>query len=202
MGGAVRRSNPRSKSSGMRFLETGLSGAYRIELDRIEDERGFFARSFCQDEFAKQGLISSFVQCNISFNLQKGTLRGMHYQIEPYPETKLVRCTQGAVYDVIIDLRPESATFKKWVGVELSAKNRAMLYIPAGFAHGFQTLTDNAELFYQMAEFYHPECGRGVRWDDEAFQIEWPLEPTTISERDQSFLSFKCKDRRPIQNAK
>lgn len=200
MGWAVCRANSRGADLHMKFVETALQGVYLIEPERIEDRRGFFARSFCQDEFAKQGLVSSFVQCNISFNHNKGTLRGMHYQAKPHPETKLVRCTQGAIYDVILDLRPDSATYTHWIEVELSAQNQTLLYIPTGLAHGFQTLTDNAEVFYQMAEFYHPECAQGVRWDDEAFQIEWPLEPVNLSQKDQSFLSFTPKDGRPKQD--
>lgn len=174
----------------MKFTETSLKGAYLIEPERVEDERGFFARSFCQHEFADHGLISTFVQCNISFNNKKGTLRGMHYQTDPFPETKLVRCTRGKIFDVIIDLRPESVSFKEWFGVELSAQNRSMLYIPNGFAHGFQTLSDEAELFYQMSEFYHPECARGVRWNDGAFAIDWPLAVSMISEKDQCYALF------------
>lgn len=170
----------------MKFIETKLAGAYIIEAERLEDERGFFARTFCQKEFAAHGLITTFVQCNISFNKHKGTLRGLHYQIEPHPETKLVCCTQGAIYDVIVDLRPGSPTYAQWIAVELSAKNRRMLYIPEGFAHGFQTLSDESQVFYQMSEFYHPECARGVRWDDRAFGIEWPLSISSISIRDKN----------------
>ena len=147
----------------MKFIETKLAGAYIIELDLIKDTRGFFARSWCQEEFAKHGLNPNLVQCNISFNHQKGTLRGMHYQIKPHEEAKLVRCTQGKIYDVIIDLRTNSTTYKQWFGVELSAANRKMLYIPEGFAHGFQTLEDHSEVFYQMSNFYHPESARGIR---------------------------------------
>jgi dTDP-4-dehydrorhamnose 3,5-epimerase len=158
----------------MKFIETKLKGAYVIEPDIISDNRGFFARSWCQKEFADMGLNSNLVQCNISFNLHQGTLRGMHYQISPHEEAKLVRCTAGAIYDVIIDLRPDSETYKKWVGVELTAENRKGLYIPTGMAHGFQTLVDNSEVFYQMSEFYHPESARGIKWDDPAFNINWP----------------------------
>ncbi|NER36174.1 MAG: dTDP-4-dehydrorhamnose 3,5-epimerase [Oscillatoria sp. SIO1A7] len=171
----------------MIFAETKLKGAYIIDLERRQDDRGFFARSFCQEEFGSNGLHTQFVQCNISFNHQKGTLRGMHYQVEPHAEAKLVRCTMGAIYDVIIDLRPESPTFKQWLGVELTGDNRRMFYIPEGFAHGFQTLSDRAEVFYQMAEFYHPESARGVRWNDPAFGIKWPLEPSAISSKDRSY---------------
>ena len=174
----------------MIFQPSPLAGAFVVELERREDERGFFARSFCQDEFAKHGLNPRLVQCNVSFNTRRGTLRGMHYQAKPHEEAKVVRCTQGAVFDVMVDLRPESATFKRWQGVELSAANRRALYIPEGFAHGFQTLTDDAELLYLMSEFYHPECARGVRWDDPAFRIEWPLKDPQMSERDRTFPLF------------
>jgi len=174
------------------FCETKLKGAFIIEPERLEDERGLFARTFCQEEFRAHGLDPRVVQCNISFNRKKGTLRGMHYQIAPYEEAKLVRCTRGALYDVAIDLRPESPTFKQWIAVELTAENRRMLYVPEGFAHGFQTLEDNTEVFYQMSEFYHPECTRGGRWDDPAFGIEWPpVEQRLISPRDQEYPNFE-----------
>ena len=175
----------------MIFTETKLKGAFIIEPERLEDERGFFARTFCQKEFATLGLNPNLVQCNISFNKRKGTLRGMHYQAAPHEEAKLVRCTMGAIYDVIIDLRPDSSTFKQWVAVELTAANRRMLYIPEGFAHGFQTLDDNTEVFYQMSELYHPECARGVKWDDPAFAIEWLAPPVAISSKDKSYKHFQ-----------
>lgn len=175
----------------MIFTETPLQGAYLIDVERIEDSRGFFSRSWCQKEFSEYGLETNLVQCNISFNKQKGTLRGMHYQAEPYSEAKLVRCTMGAIYDVIVDLRPSSKTFKKWFGVELTAENRRALFVPVGFAHGFQTLTDSSEVFYQMSEFFYPEYARGVRWDDPAFGIKWHKETLTISERDQSYPDFQ-----------
>lgn len=168
----------------MIFSETPLKGAYVLELDRIEDERGFFARSWCVKEFKKHGLNPDLVQCSVSFNKKKGTLRGMHYQAAPHEEAKLVRCTRGALYDVIIDLRPDSGTFKQWFGVELSAENRKALYIPEGFAHGFQTLEDDTEVLYQMSEFYHPESVRGLRWNDPQFGIVWPIEVVTTSKRD------------------
>jgi len=174
----------------MIFKETKLKGAFIIEPERLEDERGFFARTWCQREFEAHGLNPRLVQCNISFNKKKGTLRGMHYQIAPYEETKLVRCTMGAIFDVIIALRPDSPTFKQWVAVELTAENRRMLSIPEGFAHGFQTLEDNTEVFYQMSEFYHPECARGVRWNDPAFGTEWPLSDPILSDKDRSFKDF------------
>jgi len=172
------------------FKETRLKGAYIIEIDPLTDERGFFARSWCREEFKARGLNSRLVQCNISYNQRKGTLRGMHYQVAPYQEAKLVRCTRGAIYDVIIDLRPDSITFKQWVAVELSAENRKMIYIPEGFAHGFQTLEDGTEVFYQMSEYYHSECARGVRWDDPAFTIQWPEDERIISAKDRSYPLF------------
>ncbi|QJB28856.1 dTDP-4-dehydrorhamnose 3,5-epimerase [Limnospira fusiformis] len=143
--------------------------------------------SWCQKEFSERGLNSNLVQCNISFNRHKGTLRGMHYQAKPHEEAKLVRCTMGAIYDVIIDIRPDSPTFKQWVAVELTAENRRMLYIPEGMAHGFQTLTDNTEVFYQMSEFYHPESARGIRWDEPIFGITWVFHSPVISLRDRSY---------------
>ncbi|OGS45225.1 MAG: dTDP-4-dehydrorhamnose 3,5-epimerase [Elusimicrobia bacterium RIFOXYD2_FULL_34_15] len=175
----------------MKFIETKLKGAYIIEIERLEDERGFFGRTFCQKEFNAHGLNSRIVQCNISFNKEKGSLRGMHYQVAPYEEVKLLRCIRGAIYDVIIDLRTDSTTYCKWVSVELNDKNNRMFYIPAGFAHGFQTLEGNTELFYQMSEFYHPESARGVRWDDQAFNIKWPLPNPIMSEKDSKYQNFK-----------
>lgn len=174
----------------MIFTETRLKGAYVIEPEFRQDERGFFARTWCQNEFALKSLQTQWVQCNISFNTQRGTLRGLHYQTAPYEETKLVRCTMGAIYDVILDLRVDSPTFKQWLAVELTAQNRLMLFIPEGFAHGFQTLMDESEVFYQMSAFYAAEYARGVRWDDPAFGISWPAEKRTISERDRSFPNF------------
>jgi len=172
----------------LKFTETQLKGAYIIEPELLRDERGFFARSWCQKEFTERGLNTNLVQCNISFNLKKGTLRGMHYQAKPYEEAKLVRCTMGAIYDVIIDIRPESPTFKQWVAVELTAENRKMLYIPEGMAHGFQTLVDNTEVFYQMSEFYQAESASGVRWNDPAFNVEWLIkQDLVISKKDQSY---------------
>lgn len=176
----------------MLFRETHLGGAYVIEPERLADERGFFARTFCEQEFEARGLNPRIVQCNVSFNKLKGTLRGMHYQAAPHEETKLVRCTQGAIYDVIIDLRPASPTFKQWVAVELSRANGLMLFIPEGFAHGFQTLADDTEVFYQMSEFYYPESSRGVRWNDPAFGIRWPAAERAISSRDAAFADFKA----------
>ncbi len=174
----------------MKFVETKLKGAFIIELEGFDDERGFFARTFCQKEFEAHGLSPTLVQCSISFNKKTGSLRGMHYQVAPYEEAKLVRCTRGAIYDVIIDLRPESSTFKQWIAVELTAENHRMLYVPEGSGHGFQTLEDNTEVFYQMSEFYHPECARGVRWDDPAFEIKWPISNRILSDRDCSYPDF------------
>ncbi len=174
----------------MKFIPTPLAGAYIIDLEPIRDDRGFFARSYCQQEFIQHGLNPHLVQCNISHNSHRGTLRGMHYQIAPHEETKLVRCNRGSIYDVIIDLRPDSATFKQWTGVELTATNQRTLYIPSGFAHGFQTLEAETEVFYQMSEFYYPESARGVRWNDPAFAVQWILETVIMSDRDQSYADF------------
>jgi dTDP-4-dehydrorhamnose 3,5-epimerase len=174
----------------MKFTPTKIPGAYLIEIQPITDERGFFARSFCADEFQQHGLNSNFVQCNVSFTSQRGTIRGMHYQIDPDTETKLVRCTQGAIYDVILDLRIESPTFKQWVAAELTADNHRMFYIPAGCAHGLQTLVDDTEVFYQMAGVYNAAAARGVRWNDPAFGIEMPLTVSVINQRDRSYSNF------------
>ncbi len=176
----------------MVFHDTKLKGAYIIELERQEDERGFFSRSFCKKEFREQGIDMDIAQCNISYNRRKGTLRGMHYQGSPHEEAKLVSCTKGALYDVILDLRKDSPTYCQWVAVDLSADNNKILYVPKGFAHGFQTLQDDTVVFYQMSEFYHPECAKGVRWNDSAFAIKWPAENNrTISGRDLDYQYFK-----------
>jgi dTDP-4-dehydrorhamnose 3,5-epimerase len=174
----------------MIFQETRLAQAFVIDLNLLQDNRGFFARSWCVREFDEHGLNPNLVQCNISFNQYKGTLRGMHYQTPPFAEAKLVRCTQGAIYDVIIDIRPGSPTFLEHIGVTLSAENRTALYVPEGFLHGFITLIDNTEVFYQMSEFYSPECARGYRWDDPAFGIKWPEEINVLSDKDQSYAPF------------
>ncbi len=174
----------------MRFLPTPLAGAFVVEPERIADERGFFARTFCRDEFAANGLLDTFVQCNVSFNARRGILRGMHLQAPPHEEVKLVRCTQGAIYDVIIDLRPDSPTRTRWFGVELNSENRRMLYIPGGFAHGFQTLVDASEVFYQMGAMYRADAARGVRWNDPAFAIAWPLPDATLSARDAAYPDY------------
>ncbi len=175
----------------MIFKETKLKGAYVIKPERLEDERGFFARTFCQKEFERQGLNPRIVQCSISFNKKKATLRGMHYQVAPYKEAKIVCCVKGAIYDVIIDLRSDSSTYCQWLDVELSAENREMLYVPEDFAHGFQTLADDTVVLYQISEFYHPESAHGVRWDDPAFGIRWPLSNSVISEKDMNYKNFR-----------
>jgi dTDP-4-dehydrorhamnose 3,5-epimerase len=172
------------------FRETELGGAYIIDVQPHEDRRGFFARTWCRREFEEHGLNPRLVQCNISFNLKKGTLRGMHYQESPHEEAKLVRCTTGAICDVIVDLRPDSSTFKKHLTVTLSAENRKMLYVPEKFAHGLITLEDNSEVFYQMSEFYSQESERGFRWNDPFFDIRLPLEVSVISERDRDYPDF------------
>jgi len=174
----------------VKFIETPLKGSYIIEIEAIEDERGSFARSWCQREFAEHSLNSRIVQCNVSFNKKRGTLRGMHFQVEPFAEAKIVRCTRGAIYDVIIDLRENSHSLKKWFAVELNESNQRMLYIQEGFAHGFQTLEDNTEVFYQMSEFYYPEYSRGVRWNDPCFSIKWPEGERIISKKDQEYPDF------------
>lgn len=181
----------------MKFQETRLSGAFLIDVERHEDERGFFARTWCQEEMESHGLNTSFVQCNISFNHRKGTLRGMHYQAPPSEEAKLVRCTQGVIYDVIVDLRSGSPTYLEWEAFELSAENRYQLFIPEGLAHGFQTLEDDSEVFYQMSEFYAPELARGLRWNDPAISIEWPLTPSCISEKDSALPLLNTEKETP-----
>ena len=181
----------------MIFVETELQGAYIVEPERWADQRGFFARTWCQREFEAHAICSNWVQSNISFNNNKGTLRGMHYQAAPCEEAKLVRCTMGATYDVIIDLRPESLTFMKSTPVVLTAQNRRMLFVPEGCAHGFLTLEDNTEVFYQMSEFYAAEYARGVRWNDPAFGIQWPVAVQIISDRDRNYLDFVTEDVKP-----
>lgn len=173
------------------FTETNLRGAYLIEPEPQRDNRGFFARTWCQEEFVHRGLNPRLVQCNVSFNRTKGTWRGMHYQVAPHAEAKLVRCTMGSICDVIVDLRPDSPTFRSHVTVTLSADNRQMLYIPETFAHGFVTLEEKTEVFYQMSEFYAPESARGFRWNDPFFDIRLPVEVTCISERDRNYADFR-----------
>lgn len=175
----------------MIFHETKLPGVFEVHLEPKTDERGFFARTWCQKEFADQGLNTCLAQCSVSFNTRKGTLRGMHYQEAPYAECKLVRCTQGAIYDVVVDLRPDSATFKQWIAVLLTAENRSMVYVPEGCGHGFLTLEDDTEIFYQISQFYNADSARGVRWDDPAFQIAWPEKVEVISERDRTYPDFQ-----------
>jgi dTDP-4-dehydrorhamnose 3,5-epimerase len=174
----------------MIFTETKLPGAYLIDVEKRGDHRGFFARAWCQQEFEEHDLVPRVVQANISFNKRKGTLRGMHYQVAPYAETKLVRCVRGALYDVIIDLRPDSPTYMQWLGVELTDENYRMLYVPEGFAHGFQTLMDNTEATYQVSQFYTPGAEGGVRYDDPAFGIEWPIDVQVISDKDGSWPNY------------
>ena len=168
-----------------------MEGAYVIDIEKHEDQRGFFSRSFCKHEFTRMELETNIVQCNISFNTMKGTIRGMHYQASPHQEAKLVSCIKGRVYDVIVDLRSESPTYCQWQKVELDADDFRMIYVPDGCAHGFQTLKDNSAVFYQMFEYFHKESGRGVRWDDNAFGINWPLPVKIITERDCTYSDFK-----------
>jgi dTDP-4-dehydrorhamnose 3,5-epimerase len=181
----------RNDTSPMTFHETKLAGVFEILIEPRGDDRGFFARTWCQREFEEHGLDTKQAQSSVSLNTRKGTLRGIHYQAAPFPETKVVRCTQGAIYDVVLDLRRESATFKKWIAVELTAENRSMVYVPKGCAHGFLTLQDNTEVFYQISEFYDGPSARGVRWDDPAFGIVWPEKVEVISERDRTYPDFK-----------
>jgi dTDP-4-dehydrorhamnose 3,5-epimerase len=175
----------------MKFNETKLPGVFQIHLEPHPDERGFFARSWCRKEFEGHGLNSQLVQCSNSFNTRKGTLRGMHHQAAPYAETKVVRCIRGAIYDVVVDLRPQSPTFKDWIAAVLTAENRSMMYVPEGCAHGFLTLEGQSEVFYQMSEVYNAESARGVRWDDPAFRITWPEKIEVISERDRTYPNFE-----------
>ena len=175
----------------MRFVPTPLAGAFVVELDKLQDERGHFARTYDAEEFARHGLDPAVVQCSTSFNARAGTLRGMHYQAAPDGEAKLVRCTRGAIHDVIVDLRPASETYCNWFGVDLTAANGRMLYVPVDFAHGFQTLEDDSEVSYQMSHHYVPEAARGVRFDDPAFGIDWPLPNPIVSDRDRQFPDFR-----------
>jgi dTDP-4-dehydrorhamnose 3,5-epimerase len=174
----------------MIVTETKLNGVFVIDLEKQQDERGFFARTWCKREFERNGLNSDLVQCNVSFNRRRGTLRGMHYQTAPCEEVKLVRCTAGAIFDVVIDLRSNSPSFMEWIGVELSASNHRMLYVPERVAHGFQTLEDDTEVFYQMSEFYAAAHAAGIRWNDPTFSIQWPPADRIISARDAAFPDF------------
>ena len=174
----------------MIFTETKLKGAFIVDIEPAQDERGFFARTWCQREFQSHGLNPNLAQCSISFNHKRGTLRGMHYQTAPRREAKLVRCSAGAIYDVIIDLRPDSPTVHQWISVELAAKTRRMLYVPEDFAHGFQTLEDQTEVAYQISEFYDPQFARGIRWNDRFFGVQWPPADRIISARDSAYADF------------
>jgi dTDP-4-dehydrorhamnose 3,5-epimerase len=175
----------------MKFIETELAGAFLVDIEPIQDDRGFFARSFCTSEFAAHGLDPTVAQCNVSFNRRRGTVRGMHWQRPPFGEVKLVRCTAGSILDVIVDLRPESPTFLQHFAVELASCNHRLLYIPTGFAHGFQTLLADTEVYYQMSQPYVPAAAAGVRWNDPAVAIRWPEEVTVISERDSTYPDFQ-----------
>jgi dTDP-4-dehydrorhamnose 3,5-epimerase len=175
----------------MIFTETKLKGAFEIEIKKLEDERGFFGRSWCANEMKEHGLNTNICQSNTSFSKKKGTLRGMHFQHDPYQETKLIRCTRGSIMDVIIDLRPSSPTFKQWIAVELTQDNYKMLYVPEDFAHGFITLEDNCEVTYLVTQFYTPGAEGGIRWNDPAFNIDWPIEPTVLSEKDANHPNYQ-----------
>jgi dTDP-4-dehydrorhamnose 3,5-epimerase len=174
----------------MTFTETPLPGAFIIDIATLADERGFFARTWAADELTKRGLDPTVVQCNVAWNPLKGTLRGMHFQRAPYEEVKIIRCTRGSLFDVIVDLRPESRTFRNWTSVELNAESRRMLYVPKGFAHGYLTLTDDVEAYYHVSSPYTPACAGGVAWDDPVFGIKWPFAPALISERDRTWPRF------------
>ena len=171
----------------MIFTESALPGAFIVDLELRSDDRGFFARSYCPDEFAAQGLGTPLRQCSVSYNARKGTLRGLHYQAAPHAEHKLVRCTAGAIFDVIVNIRPDSRHYKRWVGTELSAQNRRALFVPAGFAHGFITLSDDAEVYYMISVPHSPSHAQGFRWSDPAFGIQWPMSPSVISPRDAAY---------------
>jgi dTDP-4-dehydrorhamnose 3,5-epimerase len=175
----------------MKFTPTRLAGLWQIDLELREDERGFLARTYCDDEFSAHGLNTRWPQCNLSLTRARGMLRGMHFQIDPYPEIKLIRCAAGAVYDVLVDVRRNSPTFGQWEAFELSARNRTMLYVPGGFAHGYQTLVDDCEVFYQMSEFYKPDYARGIHYADPAIGITWPLPDPVLSPKDQTLPALK-----------
>jgi dTDP-4-dehydrorhamnose 3,5-epimerase len=190
MGWSVSSAHSKARGLFVIFTETNLAGAFIIEPEKAKDNRGFFARSWCKREFEARGLNPQLVQCNISLSRNEGTLRGLHYQASPYQEAKLVRCTAGSIFDVIIDLRRNSPSFGHHATEVLSAVNHKMLFVPEGFAHGFLTLEHNTEVFYQMSEFYSPEHARGIRWNDPAFGISWPLTPIAMSERDRNYADF------------
>ena len=175
----------------MIFTETQLKGAFVIDLEKNEDQRGFFARTWDKEEFEKMKIDTDLVQCSISFNKKSGTLRGMHYQVAPFEESKVVRCTKGRIYDVIIDLRSQSSSFKKWVGIELSSENHRALYVPKGFAHGFQTLENDSEVYYEISQYFNKKKLRGIAWNDKTFGIKWPIEISMISQKDLSYPLFE-----------
>lgn len=177
----------------MKFTETSLKGAYVIEVDKIGDERGFFTRIWCEDELKNYDLNTNIVQSNMSLSKRRGTIRGLHFQKSPFQETKFVRCTKGSVYDVIIDLRPDSTTYKKWFGVKLTENNHKMIYVPENFAHGFLTLEDNSEVYYLVTQYYNNDSEIGVRWNDPTFNIKWPIEITEVSEKDNNHPNFDFK---------
>ncbi len=174
----------------MKFVETPLAGAYVVEVERRGDDRGYFARAWCETEFAELGLANRFVQVNMSGSVEAGTLRGFHYQVTPHSEDKFVRCIAGSVFDVAIDMRPESDTYKQWFGVELTADNKKAFFVPAGFAHGYQTLEPDTELMYQVSAFYAPDAERGLRWDDPTFDVEWPIDEPILSDKDKVWPDF------------
>lgn len=191
MGGSLRGSLTRAARLPVIFRETGLTGLMLVELEPISDERGSLARTFDSAEWEQRGLSAQVVECNLSRNPHRGTLRGMHYQEPPHSESKLVRCSRGAIFDVAVDIRPESPTFRRWFGIELSDENGRMLHVSEGFAHGFLTLTDASEVMYQMSARYNADFARGIRWDDPAIGMEWPASPSVISERDRGFPDFE-----------
>jgi len=191
MGRPVRYPCSESGNNRMKWIALPLLGVYLVEIEPAIDERGFFARTWCSEEMKSKGLVSELAQCSLCYNARRGTVRGMHYQAQPYAETKLVRCQAGAVYDVVLDLRPSSATYCRWFAAELNAVNHKALYIPEGCAHGFQCLADHSQVFYQISQSYRPECARGVRWDDALFGIDWPMKEAILSERDRSFPDFR-----------
>lgn len=191
MGRPVCYPYPARRGLKLRFTPTILNGAYIVDIEPIADERGFFARSWCKDEFSRQGLNSQLMQCNISCNKAKGTLRGLHYQETPFGEAKLIRCSAGAIYDVIVDLRATSPSYGQWFAAELTAANYRMLYVPEGIAHGFQALEEGTEVFYQMSQAYHEEYARGIRWNDPAFKVSWPLPNPILCKRDESYPDFR-----------
>jgi dTDP-4-dehydrorhamnose 3,5-epimerase len=174
----------------MKFTETKIPGVFVIELEKREDSRGYFARAWCQREFEAHGL-PNFVQTNMSLCKQKGTVRGLHYQVAPHGEAKYMRCIRGAIFDVVVDIRPDSPTYKKWFGVELTAENRKAIFVPEGLPHAYQALTDDAEVIYSSSCFYTPGAERGIRWNDSAFNIEWPIREAIVSEKDAKWADFK-----------